>query len=145
MSLMTTRDFKVFLEPDEDYGGYVVVCPSIPGCYSQGKTVSEALANIREAIELCLEDMESRGEEIPDPNNVSSKLPVVSGQELIRALEKFGYVAVRQKGSHVRLRHSTDPQRLPVTVPLHSELALGTLRRILRDVRITIEELISAL
>jgi len=52
MKLMTTRDFKVFLEPDEDYGGYVVVCPSIPGCYSQGKTVSEALANIREAIDL---------------------------------------------------------------------------------------------
>jgi antitoxin HicB len=70
MSVMTTRDFKVFLEPDEDYGGYVVVCPSIPGCYSQGKTVPEALANIREAIDLCIEDMESRGEEIPDPNNV---------------------------------------------------------------------------
>ena len=67
---MTTRDFKVFLEPDADYGGYVVVCPSIPGCYSQGKTVPEALANIREAIDLCIEDMESRGEEIPDPNNV---------------------------------------------------------------------------
>jgi antitoxin HicB len=67
---MTTRDFKVFLEPDDDYGGYVVVCPSIPGCYSQGKTVPEALANIREAIDLCIEDMESRGEEIPDPNNV---------------------------------------------------------------------------
>src|SRR5690348_7652213 len=61
---MTTRDFKVFLEPDLDYGGYVVVCPSLPGCYSQGKSVSEALANIREAIELVLEDMESRGEEI---------------------------------------------------------------------------------
>jgi predicted RNase H-like HicB family nuclease len=61
---MTTRDFKVFLEPDEDYGGYVVVCPSLPGCYSQGKTVSEAMANIREAIDLCIEDMESRGEEI---------------------------------------------------------------------------------
>jgi len=70
MNLMTTRDFKVFLEPDEDYHGYVVVCPSNPGCYSQGKTVPEALANIREAIKLCLEDMESRGEEIPDPNNV---------------------------------------------------------------------------
>ncbi len=37
---------------------------------SQGKTVEEALANIREAIELCLEDMESRGEPVPDPNNV---------------------------------------------------------------------------
>jgi antitoxin HicB len=62
MNAMVTRDFKVFLEPDEDYGGYVVVCPTLPGCYSQGKTVSEALANIREAIELALEDMENRGE-----------------------------------------------------------------------------------
>ena len=43
---------------------------AIPGCYSQGKTVPEALANIREAIDLCIEDMESRGEEIPDPNNM---------------------------------------------------------------------------
>lgn len=67
---MATHDFKVFLEPDEEYGGYVVVCPSLPGCYSQGKTVSEALANIREAIDLCLEDMESRGEQLPDLDNV---------------------------------------------------------------------------
>ena len=67
---MNSLDFKVFLERDEDYGGYVVRCPSIHGCYSQGKTVEEALANIREAIELCLEDMESRGEALPEPNNV---------------------------------------------------------------------------
>lgn len=67
---MNTLDFKVFLEPDPDYGGFVVVCPSLPGCYSQGKTVSEALANIREAIELVLEDMESHGEAIPDPSEV---------------------------------------------------------------------------
>jgi predicted RNA binding protein YcfA (HicA-like mRNA interferase family) len=76
---------------------------------------------------------------------MSPKLPVLSGDELIRALGKFGYVAVRQKGSHVRLRHPADPQRLPVTVPLHSEVAFGTLRRILRDVGITVEELIAAL
>jgi len=56
-----------FSNRDAEYGGYVVVCPPLPGCYSQGKTVSEALANIREAIELVLEDMGSRGEEIPDP------------------------------------------------------------------------------
>ncbi len=61
---MVARDYKVFLEPDVEYGGYVVVCPSLPGTYSQGKTVSEALANIREAIELTLEDMESHGETI---------------------------------------------------------------------------------
>ncbi len=67
---MNSLDFKVFLERDEDYGGYVVRCPSIQGCYSQGKTVEEALVNIREAIELCLEDMESRGETLPAPNNV---------------------------------------------------------------------------
>jgi predicted RNase H-like HicB family nuclease len=67
---MTARDFKVFLERDEGYDGYVVVCPTIPGCYSQGHTVEEAMADIREAIELCLEDMESRGEEIPDSNSV---------------------------------------------------------------------------
>jgi antitoxin HicB len=67
---LNSLDFKVFLEREEDYGGYVVRCPSIQGCYSQGKTVEEALTNIREAIELCLEDMESRGEPLPEPNNV---------------------------------------------------------------------------
>ncbi len=66
---MATLDFKVLLEPD-DTGGYVVVCPSLPGCYSQGDTVEEALANIREAIELCLEDLQERGEPIPDPSHV---------------------------------------------------------------------------
>jgi len=76
---------------------------------------------------------------------MSPKLPVVSGTDLVRALGKFGYVAVRQKGSHVRLRHSTDPQRLPVTVPLHPEIAFGTLRRILRDAAVTVQELLSAL
>jgi antitoxin HicB len=66
---MKAMDFKVFLEPDED-GGYVVVCPTIPGCYSQGESVEQALVNIREAIELCLEDLQERGEQIPDPANV---------------------------------------------------------------------------
>jgi predicted RNA binding protein YcfA (HicA-like mRNA interferase family) len=76
---------------------------------------------------------------------MSPKLPVVSGDKLIRALSKFGYVVVRQKGSHVRLRHPADPQRLPITVPLHDEIAFGTLRRILRDAAVTVEQLLSAL
>jgi antitoxin HicB len=63
---MRVYDFKVFLEPDEESGGYVVVCPSLPGCYSQGDTVQEALGNIEEAILLCLEDMQAHGEPIPD-------------------------------------------------------------------------------
>ena len=58
-------DFKVLLEPDEA-GGYVVICPSLPGCYSQGYTVEEAMANIEEAILLCLEDMQAHGEAVPE-------------------------------------------------------------------------------
>ncbi len=46
--------FPVVLTPDED-GGFVAECPLIPGCVSQGETREGALANIREAIELCLE------------------------------------------------------------------------------------------
>jgi antitoxin HicB len=60
-------DFKVVLEPDPD-GGYVVCCPTLPGCYSQGDTLDEALENIREAIELCLEDMQAQSEPLPDPS-----------------------------------------------------------------------------
>ena len=48
-------DFPVFFEEDEE-GGYVAVCPALPGCYSQGETIEEAQENIREAILLCLED-----------------------------------------------------------------------------------------
>ena len=62
---MKAYDFKVLLEPDET-GGYVVSCPSLPGCYSQGETIEEAMENIKEAIILCLEDMEAEGEKIPD-------------------------------------------------------------------------------
>ena len=65
---MATMDFKVVLEPDARQGGYVVHCPSLPGCYSQGATIDEAWANIREAIELCIEAMRAHGEPLPDPS-----------------------------------------------------------------------------
>jgi len=49
--------FKVVLEEDEEVGGYVVSCPAIPGCHSQGDTIEEALENIKEAITACLESL----------------------------------------------------------------------------------------
>lgn len=61
-----SRSYNVVLEPDAD-GGYVAVVPAFPGCYSQGETAEEALANAREAIELTIEDMEAAGEPVPDP------------------------------------------------------------------------------
>ena len=53
--MSTGRSFPVVLIPQPE-GGYFVQCPTLPGCYSQGETVEESLANIREAIELALED-----------------------------------------------------------------------------------------
>ena len=50
----------VTIDRDED-GVWVAECPSIPGCVSQGDTKEEALANIREAIELCLEVRAEKG------------------------------------------------------------------------------------
>lgn len=62
---MRQVDYKVLLQPDPD-GGYVVFCPVLPGCYSQGDSIQEALLNIKEAIELCIEDMKEHHEAIPD-------------------------------------------------------------------------------
>lgn len=59
-----SRQFVVVLCP-EDKGWYSVSCPSLPGCHSQGKGIDQALANIREAIQLVLEDMAAHGEGIP--------------------------------------------------------------------------------
>ncbi len=52
--------FPITIYQDEE-GWYVVECPAIPGCMSQGETREEALANIQEAIQLCLEVREEQG------------------------------------------------------------------------------------
>jgi predicted RNA binding protein YcfA (HicA-like mRNA interferase family) len=62
------------------------------------------------------------------------KLPRgVSADRLIRALERLGYVVMRQKGSHVRLRHDGPPAHM-ITIPLHNPLKIGTLHGILSEV-----------
>ncbi|MBM4084384.1 MAG: addiction module toxin, HicA family [Planctomycetes bacterium] len=71
---------------------------------------------------------------------MSPRLPVVSGRQTIAALERIGYRVVRQKGSHVRMRHPDSSVRKPVTVPVHRELRLGLLRAILRDAGLTPEQ-----
>ncbi len=65
-----------------------------------------------------------------------SKLPVVSGSDLIKVLSKLGYEIVRQKGSHVRLKNISDSGEHNVTVPMHKELAKGTLNDILSKVSV---------
>ena len=59
MSQQYNAQLPLFVEKDED-GFYVVECPLFNGCYSQGKTLDEALKNIREAIYLILEEKDSQ-------------------------------------------------------------------------------------
>ena len=61
---VSSMELPVILSPGED--GYLVAeCPVIPGCISQGRTRAEALRNIREAIELCLEGQVEEGWQLP--------------------------------------------------------------------------------
>jgi predicted RNA binding protein YcfA (HicA-like mRNA interferase family) len=70
------------------------------------------------------------------------KLPrAVSGADVISALEKCGFKVLRQAGSHVRLGKDT----VRLTVPLHPAVAPGTLRSILRQAQISVDDFISAL
>jgi predicted RNase H-like HicB family nuclease len=63
------QNFSVVIERDKE--GYFVMCPELQGCYSQGKTYEEALSNIKEAIELHVEDILASGEELPETESIS--------------------------------------------------------------------------
>jgi predicted RNA binding protein YcfA (HicA-like mRNA interferase family) len=68
-----------------------------------------------------------------------SHLPRISGREVVAALRKIGYVFDHQRGSHIVLRH-TDPPHRRLTVPDHAEVAKGTLRAIIRQAGLTVDE-----
>ena len=70
-----------------------------------------------------------------------SRLPIVSGQDLCKALKKIGYAVDHQTGSHIILRNQNPPHRR-LTVPNHKEISKGTLRSIVRHAGLTVEELI---
>jgi predicted RNA binding protein YcfA (HicA-like mRNA interferase family) len=70
-----------------------------------------------------------------------TRLPVLSGRELVQRLRGFGYEVERQSGSHIILRH-TDPPHRRLTVPNHKTIAKGTLRAILRHAGISVADLV---
>ena len=70
-----------------------------------------------------------------------SKLPVISGKQVCATLKKIGYYIDHQTGSHIILRNENPPFRR-VTVPNHKEVAKGTLRSIMRQTGLTLEEFI---
>jgi len=70
------------------------------------------------------------------------KLPILSGKDVVKALGKLGYTINDQKGSHIHLRH---PVRRPLTVPSHPEIARGTLRIIIKDADLSVENFLELL
>ncbi len=72
---------------------------------------------------------------------MSPKLPVISGEKLIKILVKKGFVVRRQTGSHIILQK----ERIVFSVPNHKVLKKGTLKSILNQAEISIEELINSL
>ena len=67
------------------------------------------------------------------------KIPIVSAIKVIKVLSKIGYEADHQTGSHIILRHRETPHKR-LTVPNHKELARGTLKAILEEAGLTVQE-----
>jgi antitoxin HicB len=75
---MTQRTYRILLTP-EDEGGFSVSVPALPGCFTQGETVDEAIAMAKEAISLYIESLEDDSEPVPDDsNNLEYSLTLVS-------------------------------------------------------------------
>ena len=72
-----------------------------------------------------------------------SKLPVVSGADRVKALEKAGFTVYRQRGSHITIVRKSPPSQ--TTIPNHKELDRGTLRAIIRQAGLTVEEFVALL
>lgn len=68
-----------------------------------------------------------------------SALPRISGRQVVQMLKKIGYEQDRQRGSHMILRQTDSPHRR-LTVPDHKEIAKGTLRAIIRQAGLTVDE-----
>ena len=60
--------YKIHLHKEAE-GGFMVTVPALPGCITQGDDIDEAISMAREAIELYIEELKSRGEEIPDDSH----------------------------------------------------------------------------
>jgi predicted RNA binding protein YcfA (HicA-like mRNA interferase family) len=71
------------------------------------------------------------------------ELPHLSGREIIRALEQLGFVQTRQRGSHVIMKKSTSQGDVGCVVPLHEEVAIGTLRSILKQAKISPDKFVN--
>ena len=73
------------------------------------------------------------------------KLPILSGKDIIKVLSKIGFEHVRTKGSHAILNKQTEKGKVTIPVPLHKELAKGTLKSIMKQAELSLEDLLNLL
>jgi predicted RNA binding protein YcfA (HicA-like mRNA interferase family) len=72
------------------------------------------------------------------------KLPVISGSDAVRAFKRVGYEFDEQHGSHIIVRH-VDPPHRRLSIPNHKELAKGTLRGLIREAGLAVDEFVRLL
>lgn len=70
-----------------------------------------------------------------------TKVPSLNYDEVIRALRRAGWVVVRQRGSHIRLQKHTADETLKLTVPAHRPIKRSTLSHILKQARLSVDQL----
>ena len=74
-----------------------------------------------------------------------AKLPSVSGERVVRALKRAGFLELRQRGSHVSLEKHVGEKLFRTVVPMHSSLSKGTLSDILKQSGLSVEEFLGLL
>ncbi len=72
-----------------------------------------------------------------------SKMPSLSYDKIIKALQRDGWVTVRTKGSHIRLQKHVANETLKLTVPAHQQVKRSTLAHILKQARLTIDDFLN--
>jgi predicted RNA binding protein YcfA (HicA-like mRNA interferase family) len=75
---------------------------------------------------------------------MGSKYPILPPTEVIKVLEKIGFQKTSQKGSHAKYKKMGNPQRV-VIIPMHNEIAKGTLKSILEQANLQLEEFLNLL
>lgn len=138
--------YTVFFEAAEE-GGYVAKVPALPGCVTQGESLKEARAMIKDAIGGYIVSLRKHGEEVPTefrkPIIETIKIPSHKAMAWLNyQLSRGGFYVDVVTGGHYILRSSDGSKR--VTVPYHhKELKRKTVKSILEQANLTIEEYVN--
>ena len=143
--------FSALITKEDDW--YVARCPEL-GVTSRGKTWNPRAPICAKRSSYIWKPgaLPTAGQpKLPSSGPLSKfppdmpKLPSVSGERVVKALKRAGFVQLRQKGSHVSLEKKVSDQTWKTVVPMHSEVAKGTLADILKQSGLTLAEFLEFL